>query len=237
MRGLVKRVADRTLHVFGIRRPIWFGSMRRVTPISRAFGLDRGRPVDRYYIEAFIQRHRHDIRGRVLEAGGLVNYTRQFGGDSVTQADILYPTDGHPDATILGDLATAEGIPSGAFDCLILTQVYPFIYDVRAAVANSFRALNGGGVLLATLPGISQICRYDMEQWGDYWRFTDASTQRIFGEVFGPENVTVETHGNVLAACAFLYGLASRDLKQRELDHNDPDYQLSITVRAVKAPK
>ena len=176
MRGLVKRVANHTLHVFGIRRPIWFGSMRRVTPISRAFGLDRGRPVDRYYIEAFIKRHRHDIRGRVLEAGGLVNYTRQFGGDSVTQADILYPLDGHPDATILGDLATGEGIPSGAFDCLILTQVYPCIYDVRAAVANSFRALKDGGVLLATLPGISQICRYDMEQWGDYWRFTDAST-------------------------------------------------------------
>ena len=29
------------------------------------------------------------------------------------------------------------------------------------------------------MSGISQISRYDMERWGEYWRFTDASTKRI----------------------------------------------------------
>jgi hypothetical protein len=32
--------------------------------------------------------------------------------------------------------------------------------------------LKPGGVLLATVSGISQISRYDMYRWGDYWRFT-----------------------------------------------------------------
>jgi SAM-dependent methyltransferase len=134
----------------------------------------------------------------------------------------------------VGDLATGVGIPTKTFDCLILTQVFPFIYNLREAVANSHRALKEGGVLLATLPGISQICRYDMEQWGDYWRFTDAAARRLFGDVFQPENVTVETYGNVLVASAFLYGLASRELKEHELDYHDRDYQFSISVRAVK---
>ncbi len=73
-----------------------------------------------------------------------------------------------------------------------------------------------------------------MDRWGDYWRFTDASARGLFGDVFGPENVTVETRGNVLVACAFLHGLAARELKKTVLEYDDPDYQLLITVRAIK---
>jgi hypothetical protein len=237
MKHLFKRVINRLLRMIGFEIPVRFGSLRRVNPISRSFGIDRGKPIDRYYIETFLEKYRHDIRGRVLEAGGFVNYTKQFGDDRVTHGDILYPKEGHPDGTVIGDLATGSSIPSNVFDCLILTQVFPFIYDVNTAVAHSYRALKEGGVLLATLPGISQICRYDMEQWGDYWRFTDASTRQLFGGVFQPENVTVETYGNVLVSCAFLHGLASRELTQPELNHMDPDFQLTITVRAVKVPE
>jgi FkbM family methyltransferase len=218
--------------------PIWppvrFGSFRRLKPISRSFGMDRGKPIDRYYIESFIERHRADIRGRVLEAGGFVSYTKKFGGGNVAQADVLYPRD-YPDATIVGDLATGRNIPSAAFDCLILTQVFQCLYEVTAAIRHSHRALRPGGVLLATLPGICHISRRDVEQWGDYWRFTDLAARRLFGEVFGPENVTVEARGNVLTACAFLQGLATRDLRPEELTFADEDYQLSITVRAVRA--
>lgn len=229
-----KRLLGRVIETIEKRVPVRFGSLRRVSPISSSFGLDRGHPIDRYYIEAFLESHRYDIRGHVLEAGGLIDYAGQYGDDRVKRKDILYPKEGHPDGTIVGDLATGEGIPSETFDCLILTQVFPFIYDLRGAVANSHRALKEGGVLLATLPGISQICRYDMEQWGDYWRFTDAAARKLFGDVFQSVNVTVETYGNVLVASASLYGLASRELKEHELNYHDRDYQFSISVRAVK---
>jgi SAM-dependent methyltransferase len=212
------------------------GLLRRVTPIGRAFGMDRGGPIDRHYIDAFLARHRADIRGAVLEAGGFTSYTRRFGEDRVRRADVLYPKPGFPDGTLVGDLVTGEGIPSARFDCLIMTQVLPFVYDLPAAVATCRRALKPGGVLLATLPGIAQISRYDAAHWGDYWRFTDAAAARLFGDAFGPEAVAVETHGNVLAACAYLHGLSARDLTAAELDHHDPDFQLSITVRAVRRP-
>jgi SAM-dependent methyltransferase len=163
------------------------------------------------------------------------DYIRKFGKDRVTNAEVLHAISGNPQATIVGDLETGQGLSNNAYDCMILTQTFHVIYDVRAAIANCHSILKTNGVLLATFPGISQISRYDMDRWGDYWRFTDASARRLFGEAFGEENVVVETHGNVLAACAFLHGLAAAELTTKELNTNDPDYQVIITVRAQKA--
>jgi len=210
--------------------------LSRLKPISSLFGLDRGQPIDRYYIEVFLKKYSTDIRGRVIEIGDQV-YTQQFGGNCVTHSDVLHAVTGNPKATLVGDLTTGRGIPSEVFDCMILTQTFQCVYDVLGAVNTCYRALKPGGIVLATFPGISQISRYDMERWGDYWRFTDASASRLFGDVFGKENVNVETFGNVLSASAFLHGLATEELKKKELDYQDPDYQTLITVRAVKSEK
>jgi SAM-dependent methyltransferase len=214
-------------------RPLQWGDLRRLTPVGRSFGFDRGQPIDRYYIEGFLQRHSTDIRGRVLEVGD-PGYTRRFGGDRVTRADVLHVEPGNPHATLVGELATGQGIPRAAFDCLIVTQTLFMIYDIRGAVANAHAALKPGGVLLATLPGISQVVRYDMDRWGDYWRFTTRSAGQLFAEVFPAANVTVEAHGNVLAAVGFLHGLSANELLPEELDSRDDDYQLLITVRASR---
>jgi SAM-dependent methyltransferase len=198
------------------------------------FGFDRGTPIDRYYIERFIADHRADIRGRVLEIGDS-SYTRRFGDDRPTRCDVLHAVTGSRQATIVGDLSTGQGIPSDAFDCIILTQTLCCIFDVRAAVANIHRALCCGGVVLATVPGISQISRYDMDRWGDYWRFTSLSARRVFEEAFGTDGVRVEAHGNVASATAFLRGLAMEEMEPKELDHVDADYEMLITIRAIKS--
>jgi glycosyltransferase involved in cell wall biosynthesis len=211
-----------------------FGNLRRVKPFSRVWGLDRGQPVDRYYIEQFLAAHSEDVQGRVLEISDDV-YTRRFGDDRVTKSDVLHPVAGNPKATIVADLASGEGIPSGAFDCVICTQTLLVIYDVRAVINTLHRILKPGGVLLVTIPGVShQISRKDMDQWGDYWRFTSLSARRLFEERFPSENLTIKTKGNVLTAAAFLYGLAAEELSREELDYNDADYEVSIAVRAVK---
>jgi SAM-dependent methyltransferase len=210
-----------------------FGSLRCVKPISPIFGLDRGPSIDRYYIETFLREHSAEIRGRVLEIGDSA-YTREFGGDRVSRSDVLHVTSDNPRANLVGNLATGENIPRDAFNCLILTQVFNVIYDVKAAVSNSYQALKPGGVLLATFPGISQISRYDMDRWGDYWRFTSLSARQLFEEFFLPANVSVLAYGNVLTALAFLHGLAVEELKKEELNHRDPDYEVLVAVRAVK---
>ncbi len=214
-------------------RPVCWENLRRLTPVSRVFGFDRGLCIDRYYIERFLSAQASDIRGRVLEIGDNT-YTRKFGGEYVARTDVLHFTEGNPMATIVADLTCADRISSDTFDCIICTQTLPVIYEVRAAIQTLHRILKPGGALLATFPGISQISRYDMDRWGDYWRFTTLSARRLFEEVFPAANVTVTAYGNVLTAVAFLHGLASQELRQEELDYCDPDYEVSITVRAVK---
>ena len=201
-------------------------------PVDRDFGKSRGRPIDRGYIHEFLWARRGDVRGRVLEIADS-GYTDYLGEGEVTRCDVLHATPGNPLATLVGDLATGEGIPTQAFDCIVLTQTLHLIYDVAATVRAVRAALVPGGVVLATLPGISQISQYDRRSWGEFWRFTADSARRLFADAFGKEDVEVEVYGNVLVAAAFLYGYALEDLTEAELTHRDDDFQFLIGVRAV----
>jgi SAM-dependent methyltransferase len=209
-----------------------FGDLRRLAPIGRHWGADRGRPLDRYYIENFLERNSADIRGRALEVGD-ATYLRRFGADRVERFDVLHIEEGHPEVTIVADLASADHLPGDQFDCIVLTQTLQLVYDVPAAIRTVHRILRPGGVLLGTFPGITQTGDKDWQRFW-YWSFTAGSAARLFGEVFGEPNVEIVSHGNVLAATAFLYGLADTDLTREELDHHDPAFDVTITVRAVR---
>ena len=212
-----------------------FATLRRVRPLSRNFGSDRGGlPVDRIYIERFLAGTSRDIHGRVLEIGDN-RYTRAFGGARASVSDVAHAEEGNPGANLVVDLATGRGLAPETYDCIILTQTLHCIWDIRGAVRTLHGILKPGGVALITLPGISQISRYDLEHWGDYWRFTSLAAEKLFAAVFGPEHVTVQAHGNVLAAVAFLYGLTDNELRPREIETRDPDYEVILGVRAQKA--
>lgn len=237
--AVYRPILSRVKSMIAARRPprtigaLNWGEMRRLTPFSYNWGWDRGLPIDRYYIEAFLKKQRADVFGRVLESGDST-YTRHYGGDRVTQADVLDPDPNNTRATIIGNLETGAGIPENTFDCIIFTQVLPVIYDVKAAVVNTYRALKPGGVLLVTIPSVARTTHEDKDRWGDYWRFTSQSARRLFGEVFPAANVRVEAQGNLLAAVAFLYGLGSQEITKQEMDRSDPCYEFLVTVRAVK---
>ena len=213
---------------------VHLGDLRRLDPISREFGFNRGRPVDRYYIENFLERQRADIRGHVLEIGDNA-YTRRFGGERVEQSSVLDVVEGEH-ADFAGDLTQADALPPNTFDGIVFTQTLQMIYDMQAALATLYRALKPGGVLLVTCPGISQIDRATEAQgaWQSTWSLTDRAARGLFEEAFPASAITVETHGNVLAATAFLHGLAVEELTSGELDYCDEDYQVIITIRAVK---
>jgi SAM-dependent methyltransferase len=211
-----------------------FGSLATTAPVSRVFGLDRGTPINRYYIEQFLADHAELIRGRVLEVGGS-EYSRRFGGARVESAGVLHVTADNPAATIVGDLSDPATLPAEVADCFICTQTFDCIFDLPQAVQGAHRLLRPGGVLLATMSGIGQISRYDMDRWGEYWRFTTAAAARLFEPVFSG-GVEVGSSGNVLAAIAFLQGIAVEELPDPALlDAHDADYQLIVTVVARKA--
>jgi SAM-dependent methyltransferase len=214
-----------------LRRPARLGTLRRTTPISDAWGRDRGTPVDRHYIEGFLAEHRGDIRGDVLELLS-AGYTDRF-GRGVTRPEVLDIDAANPRATLVADLTRPGDLPAAAYDCFILTQTLQFVYDLDAAVASCHRVLRPGGSLLLTVPAVSRISRRELDC--EYWRFTVASVERLLGERFGDGNVEVRSHGSVLTGVSFLMGLAAEELSAAELAATDPYFPVLISARAVKA--
>jgi glycosyltransferase involved in cell wall biosynthesis len=209
------------------------GDFERLTPFNTNFGYERGGPIDRYYIEGFLQQQAASIRGRVLEIGDN-SYTKQFGGEQVSQSDILHVDDSNPQATFVGDLSAAPHIPDNTFDCLILTQTLQFIYDFRGALHTCYRILKPGGTLLLTVPGITPL---DQGEWRDiwYWSFTDKALQRLGADTFvGGSSFSIASFGNVRVATAYLYGMGLPEIDQASLDYYDPQFQVINAVKAVK---
>ena len=151
-------------------------------PLDDTYGMNRGTPVDRYYIEQFLEAHKGLIRGRTMEIGDRF-YTRKFGGERVTESVILHVERAAPMINqIQGDLATGEGLAGDSVDCLICTQTLPFIYDVQSAADHIVGLLRKGGVALITAAGLSQIIQYEKVHYGHFWSFTDMSLKRLFAD-------------------------------------------------------
>ncbi|MEI6946638.1 glycosyltransferase [Paraflavisolibacter sp. H34] len=228
---MIRKVYPARRNVPGTGR-VNLGDFNRTTPFSQQFGYDRGGPLDRYYIEDFLKKKQSWIRGRVLEIGDNA-YTLQFGGSRVQRSDIFHVDDNNKQATFTGDLSNAPHLPDNAFDCIVLTQTLQMIYDYAGAIQTCYRILKPGGVLLLTVPGISQV---DQDNWGEYWMwsFTTTSMKRILSASFSPELSEVRSFGNVQVASAFLYGLGQPEISREVLDVNDAQYQVIIAAAAVK---
>jgi hypothetical protein len=192
-------------------------------PVSRIFGIDRGQPVDRYYIESFLAAKQKWIRGDVLEVGSR-EYTEKFGRGNVSRSLVMSVQEGKHKPDIVANLETGSGIIENIADCFIMTQTLLCIFDVCSAARNALKILKPGGILLLTVPGITQISRYDYQRWGQYWSFTDQSVRKLFEPHVFSERIEV----SVKSAAAFLYGLAAHELSQEDLEFNDPDYPLII---------
>jgi SAM-dependent methyltransferase len=203
--------------------------LSRTAPVSGCYGTDRGSPIDRYYIERFVEGRRAGISGAVLEVQD-PNYTDRFGAD-VTERIVIGIAPG-PAITLISDLQDLKEIASETVDCVILTQTLQFIYDLQAALASVHRVLKPGGRLIVTLPG---ICPLGPDVWPIYWSFTPWSAQKLVEDAFPGGDVSVETYGNVLSAMAFLHGLALEEMDAEKLDVQDRRYPVTIGVHAVKA--
>lgn len=202
-------------------------------PVSRVFGFDRGKPVDRHYIERFLSAGRSVIRGQVMEVAE-ITYTQRYASGVVEPWVLAYQ--GEPgEGRVIGDLTVPTSLPSATMDAFICTQTLNFIYDVHAAVRGLHQVLRPGGTALVTVAGLVQLSRYDADRWGDFWRFTPDSARRIFADVFGTENVQVQVFGNSYAAAALLKGFATEECDTAQLDQLDPDFPVVIGISARKA--
>ena len=206
----------------GLERPSW-GNLRRVTPLSEMFGFDRGTPIDRYYVDKFLSARRQLITGCVLEIQ-TTDHTHRYGSDVAT-ADTLDINAGFR-PTYVCDLATADIVPSGRYDCFLLPNTLCFLKDLEPALRHTRRIVRAGGVILATVPGFVPLT----PDVPDYWHLSADGWRTITHRVWPDCDTVVETHGNCLAAMAALYGIAVEELTSNELDATDPRYPVLVTI-------
>lgn len=145
-------------------------------PVSASFGHDRGTPIDRVFIGRFLERHRSDVRGRVVELHP-ADYTHSLGGEHVVTLTVVgVGHDDEPDA-IGADLALAGSVPGEAFDCFIFTQALQYVADPATACRNAWQCLAPGGVLPVTAPALSRMDPGNL--WPEYWRFTPTGLEHL----------------------------------------------------------
>ncbi len=197
-----------------------------VVPVGKLFGQPRGGSICRYYIDRFLEKHKSQIKGKVLEIGDRT-YTERY-KEKVEESYCLHfdQTFSSDEMDFYGDLRDGTGIKKDFYDCIILTQVLNFIKDIRNTPKILVDSLKPNGTLLITVSGISPISRLDMDRWGHFWNFTDAG---ILG-MFEAENTecNTETYGNFKVACAFLGGMSYTELSEEDLKYVDEDFQVFI---------
>jgi SAM-dependent methyltransferase len=211
----------------GLPVPRW-GNLRRVTPFSSSYGFDRGTPVDRHYLDAFLYANRALITGRVLEVQ-MPGYTSKFGhGVEESHSVDIDPRFG---ATYTCDLAEAPQIPSDYYDCFLLPNTLPHLENLRPALRTMLRVTRPGGALLASAAGFLPL----ITDGEDLWRLSAQGWRRLLADEWPGCEIAVESHGNCLAAIAAMHGLAREELRAEELDADDPRYPVLVTIRCRKA--
>lgn len=197
-------------------------------PLSTVYGFDRGQPADRRCIERFLAANAGAIRGRCLEVES-DEYVRHFRGDRVSSVEVLDIDPRNADATIVGDLQELEAIPSGTFDCVVVTQTLQYLREPRRGVSELHRILDESGTALLTVPCLGRVEPADV---ADCWRFMPRGAEALFADQAW--QVQVESFGNILVGVAMWTGMAVEDLPERVWDLDDPAWPCVVGVRATK---
>lgn len=197
----------------------------KTEPVSRQFGTERGTPVDRYYIEKFLEEHKQIVRGEILEIEDNT-YSLRYGEERLQKAIVMDVGKEGGDISFRGNLETGEGIRDEIADCFILTQTLMYIFDLKSAAHHIVRLLKRGGSALITCSGISQNSKRCMDYYGCCFNFNTDALCRLFEQEEGVEVVEAGSYGNVKTVTAHLNGLCCEDLEPDDFIPNDKYYPL-----------
>lgn len=203
------------------------GDLRRTGPLCRNFGLTRGTPIDRYYLGRFLDCARPDLRGDVLEIGGVQGHREVYRLSDVASYTVL-DKEHHSGVDLVGDVLDALTFSEHSFDAIIAFNVLEHVSSPALALENMHRWLRPGGHVASMVPSVQRVHLSP----NDYWRILPAGMERLHS-MFSQRALSV--YGNALTSTAALMGIAAEELSAEELDAFDPDYPVATCMRARKA--
>src|SRR5262249_42145279 len=119
-----------------------FGDFNRRSPFCPHFGSSRGTPIDRYYLNKFIEELRNDVVGDTLEIGGVAHNQQLYG---FTRAKTYQTLDvkRKVGVSIVGDVHNPDLLKSNSFDSIIVFNVLEHCEKPWTVIDNMYNWLKG----------------------------------------------------------------------------------------------
>ena len=210
------------------------GALRRMAPLDG--GRQRGTPVVRLYWEAFLERHRGDIRGVALEVGDSLTL-RRLGGRAVTRADVI-DVAAREGVTVVADLSKADHLPGESYDCFVAPFTAHHIYDLESALFHALRILKPGGVLLINFPCVDYYPPNGIDMGTGrplhvFWWFTPLQVENLLRRAgLDAADFEIAVDGNLFTRIAYQLNMTAEELAHDERTYRDEGHPLLISVRA-----
>jgi SAM-dependent methyltransferase len=202
-----------------------WGDLRRPQPLCQFFGFTRGTPVDRYYLNRFIESIRQDVYGLTLEIGGEKQNRELYGFKHAIEYRVL-DLPGLSD-DISGNVSNPRILAENTFDSIVMFNVLEHCEQPQLVADNIHRWLKPGGTAYVLVPAAQKIHPAP----GDYWRPLPQGLQSLFKSFNKRET---RTYGNITSVIANFHGIAAEELTREELDFNHPDYPVVSCIIAEK---
>lgn len=202
-----------------------FGDLKRKRPFCPHFGHFRGTPIDRYYLDRFIDEIRSEVKGVTLEIGGSKGNRELYKFDNATT--YLTMDLGGPDLDIVGDAHDPNVVEEASLDTVVLFNVLEHCEQPWAVVDNIYRWLKPHGQVVCMVPNAQRVHRVPR----DYWRILPDAMNSIFSR-FPKRKPYV--YGNPVTMLASHYGIAAEELSREELDYYHENYPVANCIHAQK---
>jgi SAM-dependent methyltransferase len=219
-----------TLEQLGLLSPaigsINWGDFRRLAPLCHITGFTRGNPIDRYYLQKFVDEIREQVVGDVLEVGGVPKDREFYQFDRVKTYRIMNLEAG-AGVDLVGDVHDPNLVEPDSLDSLVIFNVLEHCYAPWVAVENIRRWLKPGGKCFCMVPSAQRL----HDRPGDFWRPLPDGMNWLFRS-FADKQLYV--YGNPLTVLASFHGVGYEELTLEELDAFHPDYPVSTCMVATK---
>ena len=202
-----------------------FGDFRRQLPICPQFGNSRGRSIDRYYLDRFVETVRSDVKGVTLEIGGRKVNRELYNFTNVTSYLAMDLTG--VDLDIVGDAHDPQAVAEASLDSVVLFNVLEHCERPWIVADNIYRWLKPGGQVFCMVPNAQRMHRVPK----DYWRIFPDALDSLFAR-FPRRKLYV--YGNPLTTLSAYYGIAANELSRDELDHYHENYPVANCIHAHK---
>ncbi len=198
-----------------------------VHPVDDRYGMGRGVPIARHYINRYFEKISTRIHGSVLEFG---QPTYAAGLDC--RYETMTIDENETFATLHMDICDEAVIRVRRhhYDFIICTSVLQLVPDPQKAIDHMYELLKPGGTLV-----LAEKCVSMIDPWFtsiDKWRFTPNGLRALLARF---ARVEVSTFGNLYTMCAYLAGLPAADMPTDKLEHHDPRYPIISIAYASSA--